>query len=71
MRYEVTGSHAVRGNAPGSFFEHNFPPEQEARLIAAGRIARRPSKSPAAPPMTQGIKPPRAGAKTTDDKETS
>jgi hypothetical protein len=37
-KYEVTGPKLVRGCAKGETLEHDFTPEQEAALIAAGHI---------------------------------
>jgi hypothetical protein len=39
-RYRVTGTRAVAGHEPGSIFDAEFDERKEARLIAAGVIAK-------------------------------
>lgn len=46
MRYQVTGTHPFLGHPPGSTFEAELPPDQEARAVTRGSIRRvRPKRA--------------------------
>ena len=57
-RYQVTGIQSVLGHAPGSIFETDIEPAQEARLLASGALLRLPMPDIEFPPPLDVEPPP-------------
>ena len=65
-RYQVTGIQPVLDHEPGSIFEADLEPVQEARLLASGALIRLAVESPDWPPPLDVEPPPNPEQQTED-----
>ena len=65
-RYEVTGTQPVLDHEPGTYFEADIPPVQEARLLASGALRLVPVESPEFPPPLDS-EPPTTPTSTSEE----
>ena len=57
-RYQVTGTQPVLDHEPGSIFEQDIEPTQEARLLASGALRRLETPARKFPPPLDVEPPP-------------